>query len=300
MSLLDDLLADQSTTPALKAWAADVERRLAALPPAAEPDGWGATVVKPPAGMSANATPPENHHPGSGTVTVQGKLIDGQSAIAHAGISIMNWPPAPSLPCAILDCQVHRIGASTLGSSKAGTDGAGVWAGQPGSYARLKIRSSGWEGLWIGALCRGAVFSDLDIDETQASVKGVGIYVEHAAQDCEIRNSHIIPKLGQNAILFEWRYADATYHAFDDVGDGKAGSCRFHVHHCLLEGPIFVDAGSYGHTFEHLTFRGGNGLRAAVTLPRNLPPHTPQSIVRACDFTGWNGPSVAFHSNAIG
>lgn len=311
----DQLQAAASTSPELKAWATDVERRLVSAgqnpgtipvtPPVTPPTaGWNPATDTPkePVGVPVTPTAPAgSSHPGSGTVTIEKLFVDGKNTLTTtAGIRVMNWPPANSQPCFIRDCHVRNIAASPLGSAKAGTDGAGVWVGQPGTYERLFIENAGWEGLWIGGLCRGAIFRDLNIDERTAAVKGVGIYVEHAAGDCEITNSIIRPKQGANAINFEWRYADSVYAKFDPIGDGKAGSYTMHVHNCELHGPIFVDAGSFGHLFNNLTFVGDWGGKAAISLPNHIPAGTLQSVVRSCDFSHWVGPQVAYHSNAIG
>jgi hypothetical protein len=216
---------------------------------------------------------------------------------------VMNWPPQASLPCTVRDVYIASIGASPLGSSKAGTDGAGLWAGQTGLYERIDIRSAGWEGLWVGALCRHAIIRNVRIDNsaiTDPLCPGIGIYVEHAAQDVEITRCSVKPKKGGTALNFEWRYKDTTYGPLDEIGDGRAGCCRINVHHCRLYGHVVVDAGSYEHTFDSITFVGGDGKTPAISLPHHLPPGRAQSIVSNCDFSRWNGVHVAYHDRGIG
>jgi hypothetical protein len=284
-----------------------LESQVAALispppPPPPLATGWSGMPAAP-AGLVAST--PTFLYPGATGAVVAGKQIVGTGTKPEIGLGIMNWPPVASTPCTVSDVSVDNIGASPLGSNSAGTDGAGLWFGQPGTYQRLKVTNARWEGLWVGALCRNTVISDLSIDNSMIVdplYPGIGIYVEHAAQDVEIKYAVVKPKAGGTAINFEWRYADATYGPLDELKDGKAGDCRVWVHDCRLYGHVVVDAGSYGHRFERISFIGGDGVKAAITLPNHIPVGTTQSVVNeaSCDFSGWNGPHVAYHNNAIG
>ena len=308
MTTFQDLKKDPSSAPTLVRWAASVETRLAARATALALLAARVEALESPAttwpvaplGDLAPASPMFLHPQQGLTIVERADVVGG--AVPTTGIGVMAWPPRADPTLRISDCRVADIPCSPMGSAKAGTDGAGIWAGQGGRVERCEVHDARWEGVWIGALARDLVVTDVLVDNraVTGTDPGIGIYVEHAAERVEVTRCVVYPKKGSAAMNFEWRYADATYAAFDVIGDGRAGTRQVHVHDCLFYGHVVVDAGSYGHRFERVVFVGGDGVRPAVSLPSNIPAGTVQSTVIACDFTRWAGPAVAYHSRPIG
>lgn len=118
------------------------------------------------------------------------------------GLAWMAYAPTystdmPAVPPVIEDVDVSTV-YRTPKNEMDGTGEAGIWAGTKSKVSRFRITDCSWMGLWTGANCVDAVFSDITINDITPS--GTGIYVEHKTQRCVFERFQIGPIEG----TFPW------------------------------------------------------------------------------------------------
>jgi len=90
----------------------------------------------------------------------------------------------PTIPTLVEDVDVAGVHRSSRGSAN-GTAEAGIWAGNKSTVRRIRVRDTGWMGIWTGGNCNDALFEDFNIDDIHGTIPGsgalmsVGVYVEH-------------------------------------------------------------------------------------------------------------------------
>ncbi|NLM35002.1 MAG: hypothetical protein GX206_06135 [Clostridiales bacterium] len=118
----------------------------------------------------------------------------------------------PEIPPIIEDCDISGIYQTVRGSMN-GTGECGLWAATECTVNRVRIRDTGWMGLWTGANCNNAIFSNITIDNCYKDDNhSIGIYVEHWTRNCIFKNLQIgpisgAPRLGHRmdiGITTEW------------------------------------------------------------------------------------------------
>jgi hypothetical protein len=134
---------------------------------------------------------------------------------------------APAVPPVIEDLDISSVYNNPKMKSN-GTAEAGLWAGCKCSVSRIKITDISWMGLWTGANCNDAVFTDLTIDNITPG--GTGIYLEHYTRRCVFQRFRIGPvkefpwvpgHYMINGFNFEW---DDPNVGANPEGGTKAGS----------------------------------------------------------------------------
>jgi hypothetical protein len=129
----------------------------------------------------------------------------------------------------VSDIDVAGVMRATRGASD-GTGEAGIWIGHPvtNDVVRIKVRETGWTGVWAGNKCATTDFTDLDCDavhgvvpapETNAgSETGTAMYVE--------RNTHTI-------LVDRFAFGQETgdiYHGFNgEWNGGTAGNAAMNT-----------------------------------------------------------------------
>ena len=97
----------------------------------------------------------------------------------------------------VADVQVDNVGHDVPRSSN-GTSEACVWIGNTAVVRRVRTRGCAWEGVWVGTAAHGALFEDIDVDES-----GVGVYAEHFVRDSVFRRVRAGPSTDRG-ITCEW------------------------------------------------------------------------------------------------
>lgn len=102
----------------------------------------------------------------------------------------------PDIPPIIEDCDISGIYHTVRGGMN-GTGEAGIWASTECIVNRVRIRDTGWMGLWTGANCNNATFSNITIDNCyKDDDHSIGIYVEHWTRNCVFQYLQIGPVSG--------------------------------------------------------------------------------------------------------
>lgn len=102
----------------------------------------------------------------------------------------------PDIPPIIEDCDISGI-YQTVRGQMYGTGECGLWASTQCTVNRVRIRDTGWMGLWTGANCNNALFSNITIDNCyKDDDHSIGIYVEHWTRNCTFQNLQIGPVSG--------------------------------------------------------------------------------------------------------
>ena len=177
---------------------------------------------------------------------------------------------------AISDLSISQIAREPRGASD-GRAEAGLWVGHVvvKGVQRIRIRDTGWMGLWTGNASRGTVFSDLEIDAASGSVPGSG---KHASFGIYLERYNGVRGSDQGGNTFE-RFAlgpsleVGITNEWDEQRPGDQAS----------NGAIFRDGrirssriginfgeGTLGPTIENVWFEGQSD--AAIVDSTNNPP----------------------------
>jgi hypothetical protein len=141
----------------------------------------------------------------------------------------------PSVVPVVNDADISSVARPTPGSAN-GTAEAGLWAGTNCLCSRIKIRSTGWMGIWTGGNANGGTYSDLDID--QILTDSVGIYLEHYSRNNTFKNFVIgsSTSTGVNTgVNCEW--ADPAYNGTNPVAGQSISACHFNT---FQDGTIYT------------------------------------------------------------
>lgn len=105
----------------------------------------------------------------------------------------------------ITDLDISNVSYATPGSAN-GTSEAGLWIGHQvtNTVTRIKVRNTGWMGMWTGNRCHFTNFSHLDIDQCGPN-GGVGFYLEHTSHVITIDTFKIGPTVSVG-FNHEWDY----------------------------------------------------------------------------------------------
>ena len=102
---------------------------------------------------------------------------------------------------AISDLEISQIARDPRGSSD-GRAEAGLWVGHVvvKGVQRIRVRDTGWMGLWTGNASRGTVFSDLDIDTASGVAPDTG---KHASFGIYLERYNGVRGSGQGGNTYE-------------------------------------------------------------------------------------------------
>ena len=196
------------------------------------------------------------------------------------GLAWMAYSPAyrtdsPAVAPVIEDIDVSTVYSTPKGSMD-GTGEAGIWAGTRCSVARVRITDISWMGLWTGANCNDALFSDLTIDNITPT--GIGIYVERYTRRCTFQNFRIGPPNG----LLPWQPDHYMKNGIVTEWDDRGASAN-------PEGG--TNAASHGNTFKNGTINSsqkGFGFEDAETTTVSGITFLNQSAAAIKEFRTYN------------
>ena len=177
---------------------------------------------------------------------------------------------------AISDLEISQIARDPRGASD-GRAEAGLWVGHVvvKGVQRIRVRDTGWMGLWTGNASRGTVFSDLDIDAASGLVPDTGkhasfgIYLERyngVRGSDQGGNTYERFALGPSlevGITNEWDEQRPGDHASNGAifRDGRIRSSRIGIN---------LGEGTLAPTIENVWFEGQTD--AAIVDSTNNPP----------------------------
>ncbi len=103
----------------------------------------------------------------------------------------------PATKPIVTDANISRIYRTPRGASD-GKAEAGLWAGVGCTCSRIKVRDTGWMGIWTGANSNDGSFGDIDIGDIHGNVPygsfdpvGTGIYMEHYTRRSVFSHIHV-------------------------------------------------------------------------------------------------------------
>ena len=137
----------------------------------------------------------------------------------------------PSVIPIVSDADISAISRPTPGSSD-GTAEAGIWAGTNAQVSRIKIRNTGWMGIWTGGNANNGVYSDFDIDQT-----GAAVYLEHYSRSDVFKNFVIGNATNTGVeIGFVCEWADPDYAGSNPVAGQSIAACHYNT---MQDGTIY-------------------------------------------------------------
>jgi hypothetical protein len=145
------------------------------------------------------------------------------------------WTDNPAVVPVVSDIDVANV-ARPIPGSAGGQAEAGVWAGTNCLCSRIKVRNTGWMGLWLGGNANNGIYSDLDIDQIESS--GVGVYLEHYSRSNVFKNFVIGGSTGGTGVRvgFNCEWADPAYAGTNPVPGQSIGACHFNT---IQDGTIY-------------------------------------------------------------
>ena len=145
------------------------------------------------------------------------------------------WTDSPSPVPIVSDADISAVYRPTRSSAN-GTAEAGLWAGTNSQVSRIKIRNTGWMGLWLGGNANNGTYSDFDIDQIYPT--SIGVYLEHYARNNTFKNfvigsaSNTGVQVGYNC---EW--ADPAYAGTNPVSGQSIGACHGNI---IQDGTLYT------------------------------------------------------------
>ena len=177
---------------------------------------------------------------------------------------------------AISDLEISEIARDPRGASD-GRAEAGLWVGHVvlKGVQRIRVRDTGWMGLWTGNASRGTVFSDLDIDTASGTTPDTG---KHASFGIYLERYNGVRGSGQGGnqyerfelgpslevgITNEWDEGRSGDQASNGAifRDGRVRSSRIGIN---------LGEGTLAPTIENIWFSGQSD--AAIVDSTNYPP----------------------------
>ncbi|MBX4201596.1 hypothetical protein KW803_01715, partial [Candidatus Saccharibacteria bacterium] len=141
----------------------------------------------------------------------------------------------------ITDADISAIYRPVRGSSD-GKAEAGLWAGVGCQCDKIKIRNTGWMGIWTGGNANNGTFSNFDIDDINGTVPGngqrvsIGAYLEHYTRS-NVFKSFVIGRSGGNmSVGFNCEWADPAYNGTNPVAGQTVSACHSNT---IQDGTIY-------------------------------------------------------------
>ena len=162
-------------------------------------------------------------------------LNDFQSyGILFETYSPLFYTDNPSIVPIVSDISVSNVFRPTRSSSN-GTAEAGIWAGTNCQCARIKVRNTGWMGLWLGGNANNGTYNDLDIDQIYPT--SIGIYLEHYSRSNLFKNFVIGSPTNTGVKTgFNCEWADPAYLGSNPVAGQSIAGCHFNT---IQDGTIY-------------------------------------------------------------
>jgi hypothetical protein len=138
------------------------------------------------------------------------------------------YTDAPAVEPVVSDIDVSHVSYATPGGSN-GTAEAGIWAGTDCLCNDIKVRNTGWMGIWLGGNANNGVYSNLDID--QVGSDSVGIYLEHYSRSNTFKNFIIGGSTGGSGVRvgFNCEWADPAYAGTNPVAGQSIAACHYNT-----------------------------------------------------------------------
>lgn len=154
-----------------------------------------------------------------------------------------NTPEATLVaPPVLEDLDLANV-ARPVPRSSNGRAEACLWVGNTAVVRRIRTRNCAWEGVWTGTATRGALFEDLDLDDS-----GIGVYMEHFTRQSTFQRMSIGPNV-DTGVNCEW--ADPAWGGRPGCVDNVIQDSHFDTH---IVG-VYLDEGTTGTTVRRSVFR---------------------------------------------
>jgi dockerin type I repeat protein len=148
----------------------------------------------------------------------------------------------PAVPPVITDADISAVYRPSRGSSN-GTAEAGLWAGTDCLCSRIKVRDTGWMGIWLGGNANNGTYSDFDIDNINgivpggSSVASIAVYLEHYSRNNIFKN-FVIGNSSSTGVKvgFNCEWADPQYAGTNPVAGQSIAGCHFNT---IQDGTIY-------------------------------------------------------------